>query len=120
MSAVPAFLNSSPVGTPSSSALPSGKSARGSNGDRISTAGTDFEAVLLTQWLQSAEKSFATVPTDSEDTDSASDQMKEVGFQAVAQQLSRSDVLGIAHMVTDALRHSASSANAPARGSSSP
>lgn len=91
-----------------STSLSGPQSAPSKTTDRMEKAGTDFEAVLLTQWLQSAEKSFASVPTDGDDTDEASDQMKDVGLQAVAQQLSRTDMLGIAHMVTSALRQSAS------------
>lgn len=75
--------------------LPSGKLVK---------AAHDFEAILLTQWLEHAESSFATVPgSDSDqDRDVGSDQFRSLAMQHVAKHLADTGGIGIAAML---LRH---------------
>ena len=80
-------------------------------GTRLSHAAIEFESVLLGQWLQSAQKSFATVPGSEEDEDAGGDQMLGFATQQLAQSIAKSGGLGIAKLVEHALEKSA---NAPA------
>lgn len=76
------------------------------SGDRSSTiekSAREFEAVLLSHWLEQAEQSFATVPGSDSDQDQAPghDQMLGIAMQAIGSALSgRSGGLGIASLVT--------------------
>ena len=84
----------------------SGSSSTAGN-SRLSHAAVEFESVLLGQWLQSAQKSFATVPGSEEDEDAGGDQMLGFATQQLAQSIARSGGLGIARIVEHALEKSA-------------
>ena len=75
-------------------------------GTKLSKAAVEFESVLLGQWLQSAQKSFATVPGSEEDEDAGGDQMLGFATQQLAQSIARSGGLGIAKIVEHALEKS--------------
>ena len=70
---------------------------------KIEKAGRDFESILIGQWLEQAEKSFATVPgedPDKKDQDAGQDQMRSIAFHALADGLARSGGFGIAAMIS--------------------
>jgi Rod binding domain-containing protein len=69
---------------------------------KIDKAAHDFESILVGQWLEKAEKSFATVPgTDpDQNRDSGRDQFQSIACQYMAQGLSKSGSFGIASMIT--------------------
>ena len=76
---------------------------------KIDKAGKDFESILLGNWLQQAEQSFAKVPggDGTDDDDSSKDQFQGIAMQALAGSLTASGGIGIAKMITEHL-HSAS------------
>jgi Rod binding domain-containing protein len=69
---------------------------------RIDKAAHDFESILVGQWLEKAEKSFATVPgTDpDQNRDSGHDQFQSIACQYLAQGLSKNGGFGIASMIS--------------------
>ena len=89
--------------------------AAGNNG-KLANAGVEFESVLLGQWLQSAEKSFGSVPgSDEEQEDAAGDQMLGFAMQQLAHSIAAHGGLGIAKLVEKGLAAAdASSLQAPA------
>lgn len=68
-------------------------------GSAIEKPAREFEAILLTQWLQEAEKGFAKLPGDGEDEDPGADQFRSLALQAVAGTISKGPGLGIAAMI---------------------
>ncbi len=94
-----------------------------SDAAKIEKGSRQFEAMLLSSWLQQAEQSFATVPgaDDEDDQDQAGrDQMLGLGVQSLAQALEASGGIGIAKMIAKAMTaqaekaHGASPAAEPA------
>lgn len=80
---------------------------------KIDKSAQDFEAMLLSTWLQQAEQSFATVPGAEEDEDGAQrDQMMSLGVQSLAQTLAASGGIGIAKMIAQFLHSTADKATA--------
>jgi len=69
---------------------------------RIDKAAHDFESILVGQWLEKAEKSFATVPgTDPDQSqDSGRDQFQSIACQYMAQAMSKNGGFGIAAMIS--------------------
>src|SRR5277367_3136723 len=69
---------------------------------KIDKAAQDFESILVGQWLEKAEKSFATVPGSDPDEsqDSGRDQFQSIACQYMAQALSKSGGFGIASMIS--------------------
>jgi Rod binding domain-containing protein len=98
------------------------QSEQGSATDaKIAKGAKDFEAMLLSSWLQQAEQSFATIPGAEDDDDAASrDQMMSFGTQALAQAMANSGGIGIAKMIAEAMHRTAAkaevTATAPAEG----
>lgn len=76
---------------------------------KLAEKGTEFESMLLTQWLQAAETSFGSVP-GAEDEDQGDAQMRSFGVQQLASAISHAGGIGIGRMVTQALERSESSA----------
>ena len=75
---------------------------------KLAHAAVEFESVLLGQWLQSAEKSFATVSgNDDEDQDAGGDQMLSFAMQQLAHSIAAKGGLGIARIVQRGLEHAA-------------
>ncbi len=76
----------------------------------IEKSAKDFESILIGQWLQGAEKTFATVPggTD-EDQDPAKDQLQGIAMQSLATSLTASGGFGLAKLVAKGL-HKANNA----------
>jgi flagellar protein FlgJ len=69
---------------------------------KIDKAAHDFESILVGQWLEKAEKSFATVPGSDPDEskDSGRDQFQSIACQFMAQAMSKSGGFGIASMIS--------------------
>jgi len=86
------------------------------NDAKIEKGAKDFEAMLLSTWLQQAEASFATVPGADDDDDDAAgrDQMMNFGTQALAQSLAQSGGIGIAKMIAAAMHRAADKAEVTA------
>jgi len=80
------------VRNPSTKATPS----------KIDKAAHDFESILVGQWLEKAEKSFATVPgaDPDHDNDSGHDQFQSIACQYLAQGLTKNGGFGIATMIS--------------------
>jgi len=76
---------------------------------KIEKSARDFESVLIGQWLEQAEKSFATVPGGDPDnqTDPGHDQFQGIAMQSLAQHLTQAGGLGIAHMISQSLEKTA-------------
>ena len=80
-----------------------GARALAGSGDKstIEKPAREFEAILLTQWLQQAEDSFARLPGgEDEDNESpGSDQFRSLSLQAVAGAITKGQGIGIASMI---------------------
>ncbi len=102
------FLNAGsvtllPTDASPSSALPPKAASLGTRANLGSYA-TEFESILLGQWLQSAQASFGTVDGESDDADPGAEQMKSFGTQALAKEFSRQGGVGIGTMIAHALQ----------------
>lgn len=89
----------------------------------IHHAAVQFESVLLGQWLESAEKSFATVPGSEDSDDAGGEEMMSFGMQQFAAAIAKSGGLGIARLVEHGLNAStapSASASAAVSAASSP
>jgi Rod binding domain-containing protein len=91
--------------------------APGTSGEdgQIEKSAKEFEAMLLSNWLQQAEQSMASVPGTDDDDDGSSgrDQMMSLGVQSLGTSLASSGGIGIASMIAKAL-HSAEDKGKPA------
>jgi Rod binding domain-containing protein len=69
---------------------------------KIDKASHDFESILVGQWLEKAEKSFATVPGADPDRnqDTGHDQFQSIACQYLAQGLTKNGGFGIAAMIS--------------------
>jgi Rod binding domain-containing protein len=69
---------------------------------KIDKAARDFESILLGEWLEKAEKSFASVPGSDpdEDNDPGRDQFQSIGCQFLGEALSKAGGIGIASMIS--------------------
>lgn len=74
---------------------------------KLAHAATEFESVLLGQWLGSAEKSFATVPGSEDPDDAGGEQMMSFAMQHLAQSIAGKGGIGIARIVQRGLEHAA-------------
>lgn len=82
--------------------LESLKNTDSGNSAKIQKSAREFEAVLLSHWLEQAEQSFASVPGSDEDPDAdpGRDQFHAIAMQAVGSALTGGHGgLGIAAMV---------------------
>lgn len=73
---------------------------------KIDKGAKQFEEMLLSNWLQQAEQSYATVPGADDDDDqdkSGRDQMLGLGVQSLAQAMEASGGIGIAKMIAKAM-----------------
>lgn len=83
----------------------------GQNDAQIQKGAREFEAMLLTNWLQQAEQSMATVPGAEDDEDAQGrEQMMSLGVQSLAGSLAASGGIGIAPMIVKALHSAADKA----------
>ncbi len=80
---------------------------------KIEKGANDFEAMLLTTWMQQAEQSLATVPGAEDDEDAAGrEQMMSLGMQSVAQSLAAHGGIGIGRMIAKSMHSLADKADA--------
>jgi Rod binding domain-containing protein len=81
------------------------QSAQGGKSEtKIDKSAKEFESMLLSNWLQQAEQSMATVPGAEDDEDAgARDQMMSLGVQSLATSMTNSGGIGIAAMISKAL-----------------
>ena len=99
----PAVSLSDVRGTQASNNL---KNSDPGNKAKIEKSAREFEAVLLSHWLEQAEKSFASVPGSNpdENADPGRDQFQAIATQAVGSALTGGHGgLGIAAMVAKSL-----------------
>lgn len=73
---------------------------------KIDKAARDFESILLGEWLEKAEKSFATVPgaDQSQNTDPGHDQFQSIGCEFLSGALAKAGGIGIASMISKRLK----------------
>lgn len=77
---------------------------------KIGKAARDFESLLVGQWLEKAEKSFASVPGSdpAQDQDASHDQFQSIACEYLARGLSQTGGFGIARMISKHLEAAAS------------
>lgn len=91
---------SSPVDLVQTRAAKLAQHSGSSSPAQMKKAATDFEAILLAQWLEGAEKSFGTVPGgEDEAQDPGHDQFQGIAVQHIAQAVAQSGGVGIARML---------------------
>jgi Rod binding domain-containing protein len=75
------------------------------NTAKIEKGAKQFEAMLLSTWLEQAEHSFATVPgaEDGDEDEPGRDQMMSYGVQSLSQSLVDSGGIGMAKMIAKAM-----------------
>lgn len=87
-----------------------------SDKEKIEKSARDFESILIGQWLDQAEKSFATVPgSDPDQTDPGHDQLQGIATQSLAQAMAKSGGLGIAAMIAKGLEKNLDHASSTAQ-----
>jgi Rod binding domain-containing protein len=90
-----------------------GKSDTKLSDTKIEKSAKEFESMLLSNWLQQAEQSMASVPGSDDDEDAgARNQMMSLGVQSLATAMTNSGGIGIAAMISKAL-HSAADSQKP-------
>ena len=95
------------------------KSAKSSSEDaKIDKSARDFEAVLLSNWLQQAQETFAKVPGGDEDEeDGATSQFTQMAMQSLGTSFAGTGGIGIAKMIASHLHKAAAAeTDAPAKG----
>ncbi|HZP64532.1 MAG TPA: rod-binding protein [Terriglobales bacterium] len=105
------FSSSAPVATTNLNANRSTQAARVfqspmQDSGKIDKAARDFESILIGEWLEKAEKSFASVPGADADknNDPGHDQFQSIGCQFLAEGLSKAGGIGIASMISKHLK----------------
>ncbi len=103
--AADAFNRLSQAQTPNENQL---KGLKGSSDQqKIEKSSREFESILLAQWLQTAEKSFATVPgSDDPNSMPGKDQFQGFAMQAVATAMTKGGGIGIADQIASYLTKS--------------
>lgn len=72
--------------------------------EKVEKSAKEFESILLAQWLQQAEQSFASVPGgNDEQQDPGYDQLQGIAMQSLAKSLTESGGIGLAKMVSKGL-----------------
>lgn len=95
----------------STSSLPnsiSSSSAKTNTRQSIAHAASEFESILLGQWLQSAQDSFGSVPGADDEQDAGDAQMRSYAVQVLGKAFTQSGGIGLSSMVEKALEHGAS------------
>lgn len=78
-----------------------------SDRQKIDKSAREFESILLAQWLQAAETSFATVPgSDPDDSMPGKEQFQGFAMQSVAMAMTKGGGIGIASMIASSLAKS--------------
>jgi len=76
--------------------------------DKIDKSAKDFESLLLTNWLQGAQESFASVPggDEEEDADPGRGQLQGLAMQSLGTALTAAGGIGLAHSIAHLLHKS--------------
>lgn len=74
----------------------------------------EFESILLGNWLERVEQTYAAAP--DEDSDAASGTLSGLGTQALARALAQNNALGVARMLSNSLSASSSDASSVSKG----
>lgn len=69
----------------------------------LSSQANEFEAMLLTQWLQSTESTFGNAPGEDDGPGAGDDQIKSFALQQLASGIAAKGGIGIARYVSQAL-----------------
>jgi Rod binding domain-containing protein len=69
---------------------------------KIEKSAKDFESILLGNWLQQAEQSFAKLPggDDDEDADAGKDQFQGIAMQSLGTSMTAAGGIGIARIIS--------------------
>lgn len=86
---------------------------------RLAAAAQQFESVLLGQWLQDAESTFAAVP-GSDDADAGKEQMQGFATQQLAIAFTASGGIGIAKLVLHGLKDASAREQSGASAATAP
>lgn len=80
--------------------------AKNADTQKIEKTAREFEGILLGEWLQQAEKSFASVPggDPGQDADPGHDQLQSIGCEFLGGALSKAGGIGIASMISKHLK----------------
>lgn len=97
-----ATISAATIGANDASGALAGASARTPSGGLLHAA-KEFESMLLTQWLQAAETTFASTPGADDDADGADLQMKGYAVQALAKGITEAGGIGLSSLVAQAL-----------------
>ena len=78
----------------------------GENETKIENSAHDFEAILVSHWLEQAQQSFATVPGSDEDEydDPGHSEYQNISLQSLGSAIASAGGIGIAKMIIPALR----------------
>ena len=79
------------------------QAAPGKASPKLQAAAKEFESVLLGQWLQDAESTFASVPGGDEDEDAGKQQMQGFATQQLAAGFTAQGGIGIAKLALKGL-----------------
>lgn len=74
---------------------------QGADTAKLRSSSTEFESILLSQWIERAQQTFAASP--DEPSDAAHDTLSSLGAQALGAALARQNALGIARLLTTQL-----------------
>jgi len=76
---------------------------------KIEKSAKDFESLLLSNWLQQAEESFAKLPggDNEDDADSGREQFQGIAMQSLGTTLTNAGGIGIARMISRNLNQTA-------------
>jgi Rod binding domain-containing protein len=85
------------------SVLPVEKAAPGSPLQKLSKAAQEFEGILISSWLDEAQKS--SLDPSGEGQDAGAETFRSLGDHAVALALAQRGGLGIAQMIVHKFRH---------------
>jgi Rod binding domain-containing protein len=79
--------------------------AAATENNKIEKSAKDFEAILLSNWLQQAEQSFGSVPggDDEDDADPGKDQLQSMAMQSLGTAMTAAGGIGIARMISTQL-----------------
>jgi len=75
---------------------------------KIEKSSSDFESVLLNNWMQGAYASFGSVPGgDEDDADSGKEQFQGIAIQSLSAAMTAAGGIGISKMITQQLTKTA-------------
>jgi Rod binding domain-containing protein len=75
----------------------------GSTGDPLRSAATEFESLLLSQWLQETQTSFGSAPGEDQAEDPAQEQTMSFAMQSLAKGITAAGGIGLSQMIAKAL-----------------